>query len=56
MSILCPDAEVADALATSVFIMGTTKGLELINKLKNFEALIIDKNDKMFVSNNLKLD
>ena len=56
VTIFCPDAEVADALATSIFVMGSKKGIELINKLKGFDALIIDNKDNIIVSNNLKLD
>ena len=56
VTIFCPDAEVADAIATSVFVMGSDKGIELINKLKGFDALIIDNDDNIIVSNNLKLD
>lgn len=56
VSIVCPDAELADALATSVFVLGTEKGLELINKLKNIECLIITAQDRMMTSKNLEID
>ncbi len=55
VSIICPNAELADALATSVFVLGKDKGLELINKLKGIECLIITDNQKLFTSKNLKL-
>ena len=55
VTIFCPDAEVADALATSIFIMGSKKGIELVNKLKGFDALIIDNENNIIVSEKLKL-
>ncbi len=56
VTIFCPDAEVADALATSIFVMGAKKGISLINKLKGFDVLIIDNDDNILVSDKLKLD
>jgi len=56
VTIICADAEIADALATSVFILGSEKGLTLINKLKNIECLIVTDNDEMLTSNGIKLN
>lgn len=56
VSIICPDAELGDALATSVFVLGKEKGLTLINKLKNIEALIIDDQNEVYFSKNLNLN
>lgn len=56
VTIVCPDAEVADALATSVFVLGQEKGLALINKLNHIECLIITDEDEILTSNNLKLN
>lgn len=55
-TIISPDAELGDALATSVFVLGVDKGLALINKLKNVEALIISDDDQLHMTNNLKLN
>lgn len=55
VSIVCPDAELADALATSVFVLGVEQGLSLINKLKNIECLIITDNDSLLPSKNLEI-
>lgn len=41
VTIICPDGELADALATSVFILGRREGLELVNKLKGVEAILV---------------
>ncbi len=56
VTIICPDAELSDALATSVFIMGRLKGLAMINQLKGVEALVIDDDDKIWTSEHLKLN
>ena len=56
VSIICPNAELADALATSVFVMGKEKGLELINRLKGIECLMITDKQELFTSENLQLN
>jgi thiamine biosynthesis lipoprotein len=43
----------ADALATSVFVMGPDDGMELVESLDNVEALIIDSEGKIFKSSGL---
>ncbi len=55
VTIICPDAEIADALATSVFILGPIDGVKLINQLKNIECLIVTDNDEIVKSAGLKL-
>ncbi|MEM6803702.1 MAG: FAD:protein FMN transferase [Bacteroidota bacterium] len=55
VSIICPDAELADALATCVFVMGREKGLKLIEKLQGIECLIITDENEIVTSNKLKL-
>jgi FAD:protein FMN transferase len=55
VTIICPNPELADALATSVFILGTKEGLKLINQLKGIESLIITDNNEMITSENLQL-
>jgi thiamine biosynthesis lipoprotein len=56
VTIVCPDTEIADALATSVFVLGKEKGLELINQLNGIECLIIDDTGDMLSSAGLKLN
>ncbi len=41
VSIIAGNCTLADGLATAVMVMGPTKGLDLINRLKNVEGLII---------------
>lgn len=56
VTIVSPDAELSDALATGVFVLGVEKGLNLINQLRGVECLIIDDGGKMFTSKNMKLN
>jgi thiamine biosynthesis lipoprotein len=42
VTIIGPDATMTDGLSTSVFVLGTEAGLELIELFENYEALIID--------------
>lgn len=54
-TIICPNAEIADAMATPVTVMGVTAGLALINQVKNIACVIIDDNDKVYTSKNIRL-
>ncbi len=56
VSIVCPDAELADALATAVFVMGQKIGLHLVNQLEGVECLIVNDRDEISTSENLLLD
>jgi len=56
VSIICPIAELADALATPVTIMGVEAGLDLINQLQSVECVIIDDNNYVYKSDNIKID
>lgn len=55
VSIICPSAELADALATPVTVMGKQVGLDLINQLKNVACIIIDEQNNLHTSNNIHL-
>lgn len=55
-TVLSPDAEISDVLATSLIVMGVEKGLKLINKLKDVECIIIDKNDQIYNSDKIHLN
>ena len=55
VSVFTKSAELADALATSVFVMGVDTGLDFINQLKNIECIIVDANNKVITSNNIEL-
>ena len=55
VSIFTSTAELADALATSVFVMGLDTGLDFVNQLKGVECIIIDENNKIHTSKNITL-
>jgi thiamine biosynthesis lipoprotein len=49
-------AELADALATAVFVMGKEAGLFLINQLPNIEAILIDDSGMSHRSKNIEIE
>ncbi len=55
VSIICPQAELADALATPVAVMGVEIGLNLINQLNNVACIIINDADHVYTSNNINI-
>jgi thiamine biosynthesis lipoprotein len=55
VTILCPNAELADAMATPVMIMGIRAGLDMINQIKDIEAIVIDDEDHIYTSKNIHL-
>lgn len=56
VTIFAPQAELADALATSVFVMGKDVGLSLIDQLPNTECIIVDDNGNLFTSEHISID
>ncbi len=55
VSVICPIAELSDALATPITIMGVSAGIDLINQMNGVACIIIDDNNKMYHSNNINL-
>lgn len=55
VTIISPNAELCDALATPVTIMGVNAGMHLINQLKGIECVIIDDDNNLYTSNNIRL-
>jgi len=55
VTIITTNAEIADAMATPVMIMGIRTGLDLINQMKDIEAVIIDDDNKLYTSKNINL-
>lgn len=55
VTIITPNAEIADAMATPVMIMGIRAGLDMINQVKDIEAIVIDDEDKVHTSRNINL-
>ena len=56
VTVFAPKAELADALATSIFIMGKETGLDRVNQLPKIECIIIDEKGKITKSKNIKID
>ena len=55
VTIICPSAELADAMATPIMVMGVKIGLNLINQMKGIGCLIIDEKNSIFTSKNINL-
>ena len=53
VTIMAANSTYADALSTSVFVLGVKDGLDLVNGLKDVSAIIVDANGKMFYSDDL---
>ena len=56
VTIFTKTAELADALATSIFVMGVDTGLDFVNQLNGVDCIIIDENSKMISSKNVQLN
>lgn len=56
VTVFAPKAELADALATSVFVMGKETGLDRINQLPKIECIIIDDKGNITTSKNIEID
>jgi thiamine biosynthesis lipoprotein len=56
VSVFAKHTEIADALATGVFVMGIEVGLDLINQLEGIECIIIDLDGKIFMSKGIDVN
>lgn len=55
VTIISPNAEIADAMATPVTIMGIKAGLNMINQINYLGCIIIDDQNKIYTSKNINL-
>lgn len=53
VSVICPNAEFADAMATPISVMGIEAGLFMVNQLKDVDCIIIDDNNKVYKSHSI---
>lgn len=53
VTIVGPDATMTDALSTSVFVMGVEEGLDLIERIDGYDAVVIDANRELHYSSGL---
>ena len=56
VTIFAEQAELADALATSVFVLGEEIGMNLINPLKGIDCIIINDKNKIIKSKNIEIE
>ncbi len=54
VSIICESGTQADALSTSVFVLGPEKGMKLVESLNNVETFIVDKDRKIINSSGIE--
>lgn len=55
VSIISPYAEIADAMATPVMVMGVKAGIDLINQIEQLACIIVDDNNKIYTTKNIHL-
>lgn len=55
VTIICANAEIADAMATPVMVMGLKAGINLINQLRGIACIVIDENNSIYTSKNINL-
>lgn len=55
VSVFAPKAELADALATSIFVMGVDAGLNVINQLPQVEAIIVKSDGSLATSTHINI-
>ncbi len=55
-TVFAPKAELADALATAVFVMGIEAGLDRIDQLPGVECIIIDDKGKIYTSMKIEIN
>jgi thiamine biosynthesis lipoprotein len=56
VSVFAKTTEIADALATGVFVLGKDKGMELVNRLPGIGCIMVDDTGKIFSSKNIDLE
>ena len=56
VTVFAPSAELADALATSVFVMGKDVGLNRVDQMPKIECIIIDEQGAIYTSKHIKID
>ncbi len=54
VSVICPNPELGDALATGISVLGVEEGLAMVNRLNGIQCLIIDKNNQNYFSDHFQ--
>lgn len=55
VTVICPSAEIADAMTTPILVMGIKAGVGMINQMKNISCIVIDDSGRIYTSDNIKL-
>jgi len=55
ISVFAKQTEMADALATGIFVMGVEVGLDFVNQVKGLECIIVDDKGEIHTSKNIDL-
>ena len=55
VSVFAKQTEIADALATGIFVLGIDVGLNLVNQLKGIECIIVDDKGKIHTSKGIDI-
>lgn len=55
VSIFAKQTEIADALATGIFVLGVDVGMDLVNQLKGIECIIVDEKGKIHSSKGIDI-
>jgi len=56
VSVISPSAELSDALATAVLVMGVKAGLHLIDQLPKTHCIMVDEKNKIFTSKKINVN
>jgi FAD:protein FMN transferase len=55
VSVFAKQTEIADALATGIFVLGVEVGIDLVNQLKGIECVIVDDKGKIHSSKGIDI-
>ena len=55
ISVFAKQTEIADALATGIFVLGVEVGLDLVNQLKGIQCIIVDDKGKIHSSKGIDI-
>lgn len=55
VTVLSPNAEISDAFATPISIMGIRAGLAMVNQMQGIECIIIDDDNQIYYSKNIQI-
>ena len=55
VSVFAKQTEIADALATGIFVLGVETGIDLVNQLKGIQCIIVDDKGKIHTSKGINI-